>query len=213
MAERQACYDGALGARGMQSLQVYAQDEPTYNNNASTITSIYHHGQLQMYTSHVAQPKNPGGRPEYHMTQINTWGMTGNADTFRQGARAYRNARDWAKQQRDEVIERANERAHVEAETPSGDAGASLAFSFVTGASETEPSTISQDLSIADSNVRGFSRSSESSIEDPVDYILPAKRSIKQSERRHTQRKRRNAGGSAMLPVSHDSAASNVATG
>ena len=43
------------------------------------------------------------------MNQINTWGMTGNPETFRQGAR---NARDWAKEQRDEAIKCANERAN-----------------------------------------------------------------------------------------------------
>ena len=36
--------------------------------------------------------------------------MTGDLDTFRQGANAYRNARDWTKEQRDEAIWRANER-------------------------------------------------------------------------------------------------------
>jgi hypothetical protein len=55
VAKRQACYDGALGARGMHSLQSYGQGEPVYNINASTITSIYHDGTLKMYTSHVAR--------------------------------------------------------------------------------------------------------------------------------------------------------------
>lgn len=46
-----------------------------------------------MYTSYPAQPASPGGRPEYYMSQINTWGMTGNVETFRQ-ATAYQNARE-----------------------------------------------------------------------------------------------------------------------
>ncbi|KAG9228475.1 hypothetical protein BJ875DRAFT_508482 [Amylocarpus encephaloides] len=112
VAGRQASYDGALGARGMHSLQSYGQDEPTYDNSAYTITSIYHGGQLKMYTSHPAQPSGPGSRPEYYMTQINTWGMTGNAETFRRGATAFRNARDWTKEQRDEAIRYANDRAN-----------------------------------------------------------------------------------------------------
>lgn len=37
--------------------------------------------------------------------------MTGSVETFRRGATAYRNARDWAKEQRDEAIRRANEAA------------------------------------------------------------------------------------------------------
>jgi hypothetical protein len=65
VAGRQAGYDGALGARGIHSLQSYVQDEPAYNNNAYTVTSIYHGGQLKMYTSHPTQPSGPGNRPEY----------------------------------------------------------------------------------------------------------------------------------------------------
>jgi hypothetical protein len=44
VAGRQACYDGTLGARSMHSLQSYGRDEPVCDNNASTITSIYHSG-------------------------------------------------------------------------------------------------------------------------------------------------------------------------
>lgn len=111
VAERQACYDGALGARGIHRLQAYGQDESVYENNAYTITSTYHNGQLKMFTSHPVQPNGPGSRSEYYMNQINTWGMTGNVKTFREGATAFRNARDWTKEQRDEAIMRANERA------------------------------------------------------------------------------------------------------
>ena len=110
VAERQACYNGALGARAIHALQSYQQERPIYDNNAYTITSTYADGQLKLYTTHLIKPKAPGCRPEYIMTQLNTWGMTGNPETFRQGASAYRNARDWAKEKRDEFIRLANER-------------------------------------------------------------------------------------------------------
>ncbi len=42
------------------------------------------------------------------MTQLNGWDMTGNPDTFRQGASALRNARDWAKEKREELMIAAN---------------------------------------------------------------------------------------------------------
>ncbi|MCJ1449624.1 MAG: hypothetical protein MMC23_010146, partial [Stictis urceolatum] len=113
VAERQACYDGALGARGMHSLKSHGQKEPIYNNCAHTITSIYQGGTLKMYTSHPTEPSAPGEPPEYHMHQINTWGLTGNPKTFREGAAAYRNARDWAKEQRDTAIAQANEKARA----------------------------------------------------------------------------------------------------
>ncbi|PVH94218.1 hypothetical protein DM02DRAFT_618786 [Periconia macrospinosa] len=196
VAGRQACYDGALGARGMHSLQSYGQDEPVYYNNASTITSIYHGGHLKMYTSHVAPPRSPGGRPEYYMHQLKGWSMTGDLETFRQGASAYRNARDWAEKQRDEAIMQANERANpVEAEAPAGDAGASPASSFVTAVSETEAYTMSHEsrTSLDDgSNIQGDFEESDSSIENLADYTLPVKRSGRPSKRPQTQPKRRN---------------------
>jgi hypothetical protein len=110
VATRQACYEGALGARCMHSLQPYRQDELTCDNNAYTITSTYHGGQLKLYTTHLGEPKGPRRRPEYFMTQLKGWSMTGDAETFRKGATAYRNARDWAKEMRDDFIMAANER-------------------------------------------------------------------------------------------------------
>ena len=110
VAKRQAVYDGALGARGMQSLQSYGKNEPVYDNNAYTITSIYSDGTLKFYTTHPARPAGPHDRPEYFINQLNGWQMTGNINAFRQGAAAYRNARDWAKEKRDGFIEVANRR-------------------------------------------------------------------------------------------------------
>lgn len=80
------------------------------SHNAYTITSIYHGGTLIMSATHPTQSASPGSRPEYYLTQLNTWGMTGNLEIFRQGATAYRNARDWAKEKCDEFIEAANGR-------------------------------------------------------------------------------------------------------
>ncbi len=45
------------------------------------------------------------------MTQLNGWDMTGNPDTFRQGASALRNARDLTKEKREELIAAANSKA------------------------------------------------------------------------------------------------------
>lgn len=109
VAGRQACYDGALGARGICSLQTYGDAELYSDNKAYTITSTYHGGCLKVYTSHPLSPGSPGTSGGYVTTQIMTYGLTGNADAFRTGAGAYRNARDWARQMRDEAIKKANE--------------------------------------------------------------------------------------------------------
>lgn len=94
VAKKQACYDGALGARGIHNLQSYGEGQPVYDNKAYTITSIYSDGQFKMYTSHPTQPTGPGGRPEYCMNQLGAYAMTHNQEIFRQEATAYRNARD-----------------------------------------------------------------------------------------------------------------------
>ncbi|MCJ1381926.1 hypothetical protein MMC17_005038 [Xylographa soralifera] len=111
VAGRQASYDGALGSRGMHSLQSYGLKAPIFYSNAFTITSIYHGGQLKMYTSHLLPPASPGGRPGYHVHQLRSFAMTDTVETFRQGATCYRNGRDWAEEQREEAIRQANERA------------------------------------------------------------------------------------------------------
>jgi hypothetical protein len=81
-----------------------------------------------MYTSHLIPPVATGEQPGFVMTQIKTWGLTGDADTFRQGAAAFRNGRDWAKRERDRAINEANERvAHDPISPTSGDA---LSLSF-----------------------------------------------------------------------------------
>ncbi|MCJ1424273.1 hypothetical protein MMC29_002160 [Sticta canariensis] len=124
VADRSACYDGALGARGMQSLRSYGQDEIVYDDMACVISSIYQHGHLMIYTSHPSRPTGPMEKPEIFMTQCSTWSMCGDVETFRQGATAFRNARDWASEQRNEAIRLANERtehnrAQAQIEEPS----------------------------------------------------------------------------------------------
>lgn len=193
VARRQACYDGALGARGMHILQSYGEDKPVHDNKAYTITSIYNDGTLKMYTSHPTQSTCLNGSPEYCMTQLNTWGMTGNLDTFRQGAAAYRNARDWAKEQRDEAIKQANERVNdSQVGTLAVDASFGGVASFTTEASLNEASTIellsqeSQTSLNEGSNLTADLQQSETSTDELAsDYKVPAKRSIRQSKRSH----------------------------
>ena len=107
--KKQACYDGALGSRGMHALQVYGKI-PTYDNCAYTFTSTYHDGTLKMFTSHPVEPK-AGEPPRYYMHQIDCFAMTGNRDVFRKGATLYRNAREEAEKMRNAFIDAANERA------------------------------------------------------------------------------------------------------
>jgi hypothetical protein len=110
VARRQACYDGAIGARGMQSLQSYGQNELVYDNCAYTIASIYLAGQLKMYTTHITPPTGPGKPPEYQWEQLGAWALTGALDQFRIGVTAFRNGRDLTKEWRDGFISTANDK-------------------------------------------------------------------------------------------------------
>ncbi|KAH7113469.1 hypothetical protein B0J13DRAFT_460818 [Dactylonectria estremocensis] len=111
VATRQARYDGAIGSRGIHSLQNYGREEPQYDDQAHTYSSTYHDGTLKLFAHHVTAPTMSGGRPEYHMTQLRTFGMTDTRHTFVQGATAFRNVRDFAKRHRDGFIQAANARA------------------------------------------------------------------------------------------------------
>ncbi|KAK3935964.1 hypothetical protein QBC46DRAFT_38762 [Diplogelasinospora grovesii] len=113
VAKRQAGLDGAIGARAMQALQNYGEEEPVYDGNAYTYSSTYHAGTgtLQLYAHHVTAPTTPERRPEYHMTQLRTFGMTDTRETFVAGATAFRNARDLAQSHRNTFIQAANVRA------------------------------------------------------------------------------------------------------
>lgn len=101
VVKRQACYDGALGARGVHQIQSFAKGKPTYDNNAYIITSTYQNGTLKMFRTHTTPPTDPGGEPEYHMTQLRGWYLNDNPKTFREGVAAFRSGRDWANEQRD----------------------------------------------------------------------------------------------------------------
>ncbi|KAL9125422.1 MAG: hypothetical protein Q9217_005379, partial [Psora testacea] len=108
--KRQALYDGALGARGIHELRSYVDPETAYDNNAYTITSTYHggSGDLTIYKTHPTLSNDAQNLTEYRMTQLNGWKMTGNPEAFRQGASALRNARNWAKEKREELMIAAN---------------------------------------------------------------------------------------------------------
>lgn len=106
----QARYDGAVGARGMHTLQNYGREEPAYDGKPYTYSSTYHNGQLQLFVHHPTAPTTPGGQPEYHMNPLSSYSVTNARETFIEGATAYRNLRDLAKQNRDTFIRDANSR-------------------------------------------------------------------------------------------------------
>lgn len=117
VAMRQIMYDMALGERGQTALLDYHELNPIYDNKAHTIGCTLIDGHLKMYATHRVPPSKPEAHAEYVMTLIDSWTMFGTLGKFREAATAYRNARDWAKRQRNEAIKKANESAAI----PDGD--------------------------------------------------------------------------------------------
>ncbi|KAM4063043.1 hypothetical protein HRG_010394 [Hirsutella rhossiliensis] len=185
VASRQASYHGALSARSIDRLRSYGHVEPRFDNRAYAITSIYYGGTLKMYTAHPIPPSAPDGRPGFVMTQIKTWGLTGDADIFRQGAAAYRNLRDWAKEQRDNAIKEANERLfrYTRASPLQDTEGLASSFTSETSAADTVVTSQTTVLH-PDSNVQTTYESDSS--DDPLSLDFqplepPAKRTKSQS--------------------------------
>lgn len=114
MMERRITQVLGYGARSMYKIQSYRQGQSVFDGNAYTIGSTYSYGKnagiLRLYTMHPTGPAGPNGEPKYWTNEIMTFAMTKDADAFRNGAAAFRNAQDWAKEQRDTFIELANER-------------------------------------------------------------------------------------------------------
>ncbi|KAF2123689.1 hypothetical protein P153DRAFT_401739 [Dothidotthia symphoricarpi CBS 119687] len=109
VAKKQVTYDGALCARAMLHLASYGHPELDYHGLAHVITSRYQDGTLHLYACHVGPPQNkgapgPDGLPEYITTSLCSFAMTNSVKTFCEGAAAYRNARDWCKEQRDILV-------------------------------------------------------------------------------------------------------------
>ncbi|OAQ78195.1 hypothetical protein VFPBJ_06314 [Purpureocillium lilacinum] len=114
VAERQACYDGALGARAIRRLQIAGQTPSAcadLDNKAYTITCALTTGLLTFYTSHPIPARGDKAKEHvgYGMTYVNAYVLTEPAD-FRQGVAAYRNLRDWAAEQRRTAVEEAHKR-------------------------------------------------------------------------------------------------------
>jgi hypothetical protein len=111
VATRQVRHDGANGASAMHSLQNYCLEEPQYGGKPYTFSFTYYHGTLTKYSHHVTGPTTEGGRPEYHMSQMDAWSMTGKRGTFVEAATDLRNTLDLAETYRGNLIRDANARA------------------------------------------------------------------------------------------------------
>lgn len=132
VAKVQAVYDGALAARGIEALWAYGsddQDDQDGTPSARTITCTLTDGVLRMYAVHIRShsgsptlsqlqemhrqsPSSPK-QLEFVTSLIGSWLVCDRVDEFLRGATAFRNGLEWARQQRNEAIARANRRVEA----------------------------------------------------------------------------------------------------
>ena len=116
---RQAWYAGCLGARGVHELRAWIDPQTLEDKNAYTIACTYEAGTatLIIYTIHLRRSSNsqyrrissmPTRRYEYRMSLMHSVSMIDNLASFARGIRLYQNAREWAKEQRDQLCAAAN---------------------------------------------------------------------------------------------------------
>lgn len=118
VARRQACHDGALGARVMHSLQSLGGTED-YDGKAYAASAIYHgEGDLKLFTHHMTQPRGPGTLPHTHMNRIKALNLTDSPQSFREGRVAFRNVADKTSEYRVQFINDANRRNGIVSPPP-----------------------------------------------------------------------------------------------
>jgi hypothetical protein len=107
-AEDRALYDGIHGARGVHALQKYVDSGSVYDAKAYTITAILGERSLGLYTVHLTNPPNGTDSPKYYLNLLRNWNVTESLETFQKAIRAYRNMRDFTRDERWRIIDIAN---------------------------------------------------------------------------------------------------------
>jgi hypothetical protein len=67
------------------------------------------HRTCKLLDPSLTQPNGPGTRPEYYMHRLRSFAMINTADSFRQGATAFKNPMDLTSERRNAAIARTNE--------------------------------------------------------------------------------------------------------
>ncbi|KAL9034757.1 MAG: hypothetical protein Q9180_005231 [Flavoplaca navasiana] len=119
---RQGWYAGTLGARGVHELRDWWEPHQLEDMKAYTIVATYEPVQLTLifYTVHPIRSDNTAHRPlsslpmrhySYHMIKLKSYVLDNDLDSFNKGLWALQNAREWAKEQRDRLVDGCNVKA------------------------------------------------------------------------------------------------------
>lgn len=125
IATRQILYDGAIGARAMHMARQFVDADTALDNYARTFGAIFHgfgdQTVLTLYSFHVIPSEDAGQPLQYSTTKVASFLMN-SSEAWRDGARAFRNLRDFASEQRKELVAAMNLAASTSA-TPGQAAG------------------------------------------------------------------------------------------
>ena len=167
-----------------------------------------------MYANSLSKPAAPGAPPQYHVHQVKAFSMISDPETWRQGARAYRNSIDLAKEYRDKAIEQANAAADRTLAPPNPQVRTAPAYNncstsfdstipntssaFTMGTESSQGEITQQGFQIEDprsphsDNFHTAANSPEAEDDPVLSFPIPAKRPSKPRGRRESQRKRQN---------------------
>lgn len=76
-------------------------------------------GLLRFFTMYLTQPADPTGQPTYHIVEIKSFILTGEAEACHEGIEWFRNSRDFTEEVRDGAIASAKKMAHDRHDTAS----------------------------------------------------------------------------------------------
>lgn len=107
---RAACYYGVFAARAIYQLRARIPAQVLNDKKAYAVTASYDPEStlLTLYVTHTVLTDNPAYPLHYHTVACGTWLLEQDAETFRTAISALRNAREWAGDRRDELIDLAN---------------------------------------------------------------------------------------------------------
>lgn len=113
--KRAAWYYGVFAARAIHQLRSHIPSQVLNDKRAYVITAGYEpdSGALNLYVTHTVVTNNPTVPVQYHTVTCCSWYLETNAETFRTAIRALRNAREWARDQREDLTRLTNGMAMV----------------------------------------------------------------------------------------------------
>ena len=95
-----SCY-GAVAARGLHHLRCRIPQQTVNNKQAYVLTATFRAGILSLYTTHVVVATESAAQIETYTTLCGSWNLLNDTNGFRKGITALRNAREWARDQRE----------------------------------------------------------------------------------------------------------------